>query len=93
MEYIIEFFLDLILEGSFEISNNKKVSKWIRYPAIILITLFFSIVVIGLFILGLLLLKNSIIGYIFIFLSIFMALGCFIKFKKVYKNKKSEDKK
>ena len=32
MDFIIELVMELLLEGSIEISSNKKVSKWIRYP-------------------------------------------------------------
>lgn len=34
MDELIEFILDLLLEGGIELSANKKVSKWIRYPII-----------------------------------------------------------
>ena len=41
MEYLFEFIAELLLEGSLEISKNKKISKWIRYPLLITISLFF----------------------------------------------------
>lgn len=92
MEYIIEAILDLILEGSMEISSNKKISKWIRYPLILFIILFYSIVIIGLFILGLMILKENILfGFFIIVLSLFMLIGSIVKFKKIY-GKKVEDK-
>ena len=92
MEYIIEAILDLILDGSMEISSNKKISKWIRYTLILFIILFFSIVIIGLFILGLMILKENILfGFFIIILSLFMLIGSIVKFKKIY-GKKVEDK-
>ena len=40
MELLFEFLVDLFFEGSIEIAKNKKVSKWIRYPLMILISIF-----------------------------------------------------
>ena len=63
MELIIEFIVELILEGSFELSKNIKTPKWLRYPLILLIILFFIAVVTIIFIVGYLALKeNAIIG-------------------------------
>lgn len=85
MEYVIEAILDLILEGSIELSSNKKVPKWIRYPLIVFIVLFFSIVILGLFILGLSIMKeNIILGFIIVGVSLFLLVGSIIKFKKIY---------
>lgn len=91
MEYLIEAILDLILEGSIEISKNKKVPKWIRYPLIVLLCLFFMIVILGLLILGIYFLdKNIFIGLLFMLISIILGIGIFIKFRKEYKEKKNE---
>jgi len=49
MEFLIEELLNLIFEGSIEISSNKKVSKWIRYPLIVIIILFFSVIILSIF--------------------------------------------
>ena len=53
MDLLIEIILELILEGSIEISSNRKVPKWIRYPLILILTILFSIIIVGIFILGL----------------------------------------
>ena len=37
MEFIFEMVLELILEGTLEISKNRKVPKIIRYPLIFFI--------------------------------------------------------
>ncbi|MBE5936920.1 MAG: hypothetical protein E7265_02690 [Lachnospiraceae bacterium] len=47
MELIFEFLFELLIEGGIEVAGNKKVSKWIRIPLIII----FSVGI--LFILGL----------------------------------------
>ena len=39
MDYLIEFLIELILEGSFELSQTKKPPNWLRIPLIILILL------------------------------------------------------
>ena len=87
MEEIIEIVLDLILEGSMELSQNKKLPKWIRYSLIGFLILFFSIVIISLFIIGLVILKESILGYLIIIISLLLLIGGIIKVKKVYSKK------
>lgn len=85
MDLIIEILLELILEGTVEISSNKKVPKWIRYPLIFLIILVFTIIIVGIFVLGMLLSKdNLIIGILFILLSLFFAIMGTKKFKEKY---------
>ena len=87
MEEIIEIVLDLILEGSMQLSQNKKLPKWIRYSLIGFLILFFSIVIISLFIIGLVILKESILGYLIIIISLLLLIGGIIKVKKVYSKK------
>lgn len=89
MDELIEIALDLIIDGGLEISSNKKISKWIRYPIIALISLFFLTVTIGLLVLGILILKQTILGGIFIIIiSIILIISSIIKFKNLYlKNK------
>jgi len=40
MDALFEFLFELIFEGSLEAAKSKKLSKWIRYPLIVLISLF-----------------------------------------------------
>lgn len=40
IEFIFDFIFDLIFEGGIEIAKNRKISKWIRYPVITVISLF-----------------------------------------------------
>ena len=85
MEFLIELLLDLVLEGSVEISSNRKIPKSIRWPFIVLIVLFFFVVIFGMFVLGMLILNKSLLGGVFIIVvnCIFIILGI-KKFKKVY---------
>lgn len=87
MEFIFELLIELIFESSLEISKNKKISKWIRYPVITLISLFF-IGVIGLIaFLGVRFWTyNKVASFFFILIAITLLIGCIIKLKKTYKN-------
>lgn len=85
MEYVFEFILELVLEGSIEISKNRKIPKYVRYPLIAIIALFF-ITVIGLILLAgiLSLKKNFLLGIFFIFIGLLLFIMSVIKFKKTY---------
>lgn len=85
MEFIIELVFDLFVEGGIEVSSNKKISKWIRYPIIALLILFFSVVIFGMIILGIVLLPKSLLGGILIILiGLFLLVMCILKFRKEY---------
>lgn len=88
MDDLIEFILELILEGTIEISSNKKVSKWIRYPLIILLTILFSAVIIGIFMLGISTYKeNIILSLILIGISVTMLIAIIIKLERQHLDK------
>lgn len=85
MEFIFEFIFELIFEGSIEASKSSKVPKYIRYPLIIIIALFFIVVIGLLFLAGFLSLKENIfLGIFFIFIGLLMLIMSIIKFKKTY---------
>lgn len=89
MDLLIEIILELILEGTLAITSNKKVPKWIRYPLIFILSILLSIVIIGLFILGVYIYQeNIIISLIFILSSTALLIGAIIKFKNQYLEKK-----
>ena len=91
MEFLIEELLDLILEGSIEVSSNKKVPRCIRYPLIVIIILFFSIVIFGLLILGIALTKENLVaGILIILFSLILLIGWIVKFRKIYFNKRDK---
>ena len=52
MDVLIEFLLSLILESSFELARSKRVSKWVRYPLIVLLSLLVLSLIIGTPVLG-----------------------------------------
>ena len=85
MEYLIEILIELILEGSIEISSDEKVPNWIRYPIILFIVLLFTVVIFGMIILGISILKENIYAGLFLIIIgfILLILGI-IKFTKKY---------
>lgn len=89
MEFLAEILFELIFEGCFELSSNKKLPKYIRYPFIVLIVLFFLTVILGLIFLGFMILDKTVLGGVFIILvGILLGIGSIIKFKKIYVEKK-----
>lgn len=91
MEFLIELILELLLEGSIEISSNKKVPKFIRYPLIAIIILFFLLITLGLCIIGISLFNENIYaGLLIIVIDIILVIGAIIKFRKVYFSKISK---
>lgn len=87
MNLLIEFILELILEGSIEIVKVKKIPKFIRYPILALIILFFSIIILGLIILGILSLKKNILFGLFSII-----LGIIFLIETVHKTKEQYEK-
>lgn len=92
MEYIFGFILELVLEGSIEVSKKKNIPKYIRYPLIFVIVLFF-IAVIGLILLvGVLSMKeNMLLGIFFILVGLFLLIMSILKFKKIYLEKTNKE--
>lgn len=89
MDFIIELVIELLLEGSIEISSNKKVSRWIRYPLILfIVTLFAGIILLMLYLSFSLLNKNVLAAILILIISLFMLISAIIKFKKLYLEKK-----
>lgn len=88
MEFICEFIFEILFESSIEVSKSKKVSKYIRYPLIAIISLFFIAVIGLIFFVGIIVLKESVIaGIFFILIGLYMIVASIIKFKKVYLSK------
>lgn len=85
MELLIEFLVELILEGSMEISEDEKMPKWLRYICLTIVTIVFGAVTIGLFILGIYAGKENIyIGIFFIIIAFIILISGVIKFEKKY---------
>ena len=85
MEFLIEFLVELILEGSIEISEDERMPKLIRYICLTIAISVFSAVIIGLFVLGVYIGKENIYAGIFCILIAFILLiSGVVKFEKKY---------
>lgn len=90
MEFLIEFLVELILEGSMEISKDEKMPKWLRYLCLTIITLVFGVVTIGMFILGIVVGKENIYaGLFFIIIGFILLISGIVKFEKKYIEKRN----
>lgn len=89
MELIFEFIIELLFEGVGEASQNKKISKFIRYPLIALIVLAYTAFILLFVFMGVSILKDNMIGGIIIiaFAILFLILSI-KKFKETYIEKK-----
>ena len=91
MDFLIELVMELIMEGSLELSQNRKLPKWLRYPLIALVTLFFGAVIGLIFLVGFLVLKQTVLGGLAILaIGTVMLILAVRKFRKLYIEKKME---
>lgn len=91
MDIVLEFFLELIVDGGIEASGNKKLSRWIRYPLIELVVLFFGAVIAMMFYFAFGLSSDEpVASVIFSLLGLFFLVGTVLKFRKLYFAKRSE---
>ncbi len=79
MDLIIEFILELFLEGTIEIGTSRKVSKIIRYLLLALIILFYITFNFLFIYIGVEVLKNNMIGGVIIIL-----IGILLIFTTIY---------
>ncbi len=85
MEILLEILAELLFEASFEASQNKRLSKWIRYPLIAIIVLFFAFAVFLCILAGVLFFKiNKLAGIILIAFGIIFLVSGILKLKKLY---------
>ncbi len=94
MELIIELFLDggmeaskssEIPEGGMKASKSSKIPKYVRYPLIVIIILFFVAVIGLIFLAGIMALKENVIGGIFLILTgVLVLIMSAIKVRKTY---------
>lgn len=88
MDIVFEALVDLFLEGTFELTKNKKVSKWIRYPLMVIISLIFAFIIGLVFLLSYALFNQSkIISLLLFGVGIFFLIGTIYKLRKVWKEK------
>ncbi len=91
IEVVIEFFLEIIVEGTIELCGSKKVSKWIRYPLITLFSLICLAFIGWLLWISYCVMITSIVGGFIILGIAVLLMACFAYqviriYKKNYKN-------
>lgn len=85
MDFIVELILELLFDGMMEASKSNKIPKFIRYPLVIIIVLFFILVIGFMFIASILAFKESLVaGLLLIIIDLFLLLKGITKFKKEY---------
>ena len=85
MDFLFELLFEFIAEGTIELSKSIRVPKYIRYPLIGIIVLFFAAVIAVMLIAGLVSLgENLLFGVILIALALFMLVMGIVKFRKTY---------
>ena len=91
MDDLIEFIIEFLFEVGGEVAIDKKVSKWIRYPIIALITIFYALIIGGLILFGISMIKeNILVALLFIFIGLFLLIGSILKIKKYFKKNKKQ---
>ncbi len=88
MELIFEIIITVIFDGLAELALNKNISKWIRYPIIAFLLLLIATVTIGLLVLGIFVMRESLAGGIILAL-----LGAILTICSAYQIIKSFKKK
>ena len=88
MEFLFEILLELILEGTMEASQNKKVPKLVRVVLIVLISAFYLSVIGLILFIGVTCWKtNKIGGLIIITIGSVIFIMAAVKFRKMYLDK------
>ncbi len=91
MDDVIAFIIELVFDIGSEVASDKKAPKWIRYPLIILVLIFYAAVTIGLLICGFIFIEeNTILSLIIIGVAILFIIGGARTFHKKYQRKKND---
>lgn len=88
MDFLIELIGEILIEGSFELATNKKVSKWIRYPILSLFIIFYFAIILGILFIGI----NSInenfwLSIFLIVISLLLFVGTIVAIKRKLNSK------
>lgn len=84
MGFILECIGELCVEFMLEIVLNKKVSKWIRYPILLVLLAFFGFLFLGLMFLGIKLIKDNQVhnGSIMLMIVLCITIMAIVKLKR-----------
>ena len=85
MGYLIEFLIELILDGTFELSQTKKTPNWLRIPLIILVLFILIGPIILIFLTAFLALKEyTLLSIILFIIGILFTIVSIYKFRHLY---------
>lgn len=77
MDYIIDLLIQLIIDGTYDLSDTKETPTWLRLPLILMIIFILLGTIILIFITGILALKeNKLLGILLIIISILLLIYC-----------------
>lgn len=85
MDFLIELIGEILIEGVFFLATNQKISKWIRYPVLVLLILFYSIIIFGILFIGI----NNInvnfgLSLVLIIISVILLIGTVVAFYRKF---------
>ena len=98
MDFILEILFDLALESDVEVASNKKMKKWVRYPLLVLLSLFIIAVIGALLAAGIIFILDNditmkVFGGIFIVFDILLTISIIKKFRKRISQKATNEEK
>lgn len=83
MDFILEIVFEFLIEGGVDVASNKKISKFIRYPLIIIFSCLYLCIIFLLFSLGIFVYRsNSLASLIIILLDFTLIVFSVKKFKE-----------
>lgn len=91
MDFLIELIGDILIEGSFELATSKRISKWIRYPILSILIIFYSVIILGILFIGI----NSInenfwLSIFLIVVSLLLFIGTIFAIKRKLNSKEEK---
>lgn len=94
MEFLMELITELLLESSVEVAKSRRISKWIRYPAIVLLAVLYVAVVMVIALVGWIVMKEGSTAWLgigFLLLDILFVLYSSRKIRKEILARKKEE--
>lgn len=91
MDFLIELIGEILIESSFELATNKKVSKWIRYPILTLLIIFYSAIILGILFIGINYInENFWLSIFLIVVSLLLFIGTIFAIKRKLNSKEEK---
>lgn len=92
IDFIFEFILELLIEGSFSVISNKRINKGIRYLIFIMISSFFLLIIGIVMLVAFQIIRESVLAFLVLFvIALVMIIGVVKKFKSLYHKIRNND--